>query len=33
MAEYGVVAHVMMYVGNKNVAYPARGSDEDEMFW
>jgi hypothetical protein len=30
---HGAVVHLMMYVGNKNVEYPPRGSAEDELWW
>lgn len=29
MARYNVTAHMMMYVGNKEVNWPIRGSDDD----
>ena len=33
LAKRGLVAHVMLYVGNKGVVWPTRGSAEDDIYW
>ena len=33
MARYNFTAHMMIYVGNKEVAWPTRGSDDDNTYW
>jgi hypothetical protein len=32
-AERSMVAHVMFFVGNKNVQWPAQGSAADDIYW
>ena len=32
-SRLGLVVHVMMYVGNKNVNWPSRLSDNDDVYW
>lgn len=33
LAEANVIAHVMFYVGNKNVGWPAAQSAADDLYW
>jgi hypothetical protein len=33
MGARGMVAHMMLYVGNKGVAWPPRGSAADDIYW
>jgi len=33
MGRYNLTAHMMLYVGNKQVQWPLRGSAADDIYW
>ena len=33
MGRYNLTAHMMLYVGNKQVQWPPRGSAADDIYW